>query len=574
MKPARLIRRNAVYYFRYVIPKRFVSELHVKEIRKSLQTTSFETAKQRLNILNLCFDTFFYFSNRINSQKLHYYMRMIMNNFEFNNNVALALACKYTDQAESAEKKTSAEFLKEYLLPIMGEKETEKLIEDFKLSRSGLPDSLYYYKSLCTRADLETKEVRQERAAAVEMGLMQPSDFVRSPLLKDLDACRRKMKEIENKAREEKDFASFIGSTPEQKEEKAIKKRTPWLDVFKKYREDPDAKRLRVSSLDEREKRLGIAFELMDIRYIEEVTVDAVRLFYKRVAEYPANCKKLYPGLSVQKAIARAKKEGKPSVLPRTADGYMTAVSTLCDYAVKEGLISVNPTKGQKPKRTRNELRREKEARIPFPEEAIEKIFNPSTYPDREKDETKFFIPLIAYLQGMRMNEICQLTTEDIITVDGIDAIAIKEDGVKRTKNTSSERIVPIHPDLKLFGFMELVAQKRKDGEDNQLFNCYRDIRGYYSNRFSKKFSYYLKKIGLKQKDLVFHSFRHTFSVNAEMSNIPPLLINALCGWKSDEMRAQYANQFSMQDLFEAISKIKHPELDSLMKKYQQQPIS
>ena len=60
MKPARLIKRNAVYYFRYVIPKRFVSELHVKEIRKSLQTTSFKTAKQRLNILNLCFDTFFF----------------------------------------------------------------------------------------------------------------------------------------------------------------------------------------------------------------------------------------------------------------------------------------------------------------------------------------------------------------------------------------------------------------------------------------------------------------------------------------------------------------------------------
>ena len=61
MKPARLIKRNAVYYFRYVIPERFASELHVKEIRKSLQTTSFKTAKQRLNILNLCFDTFFLF---------------------------------------------------------------------------------------------------------------------------------------------------------------------------------------------------------------------------------------------------------------------------------------------------------------------------------------------------------------------------------------------------------------------------------------------------------------------------------------------------------------------------------
>lgn len=67
----------------------------------------------------------------------------------------------------------------------------------------------------------------------------------------------------------------------------------------------------------------------------------------------------------------------------------------------------------------------------------------------------------------MRLNEIIQLNTDDIITKDGVVCfslnmeIDVNTDRSKTLKTKNSIRNVPIHPKLKDIGLFELIDSKK-----------------------------------------------------------------------------------------------------------------
>ena len=575
-----LFRRNATYYFRCVVPRQFISFLHHKEIRFSLKTTSLEVAKRKIHCFNVLLDTFWAKidrSLRINTDRTHkdggYEMY-------FDNLKAMLLANEYAQQSRLENRKTSEELLKTYLEKTETPDETQKMMASYKSDH--ISDELYFYKLLCTRSDFETDEVKTERFAALDAGLISATDMMNNQdtLLGYLTQAKRIKNEFMLKNPSQEDIKSFYKTLPSKEEAYQIKddatdcqEKHQWEELYDAYLKDPDSRDLSKSTKIERRARLRLAFQLMEIDSVEDITVDKVRDLRRDLMKYPANSTKLYPELSPKEAIIQAEKDKSKTLAVNTVNGYITALSTLCAYAVKETILAKNPLEGHRIKKTRDEIKREKKARPPFNKTELVKAISTYVYPDSEKDPAKFFIPLISLAHGMRLNEICQLTVDDIDVVDGINVIKIQRDEKKSVKNSSSERVIPIHQKLIDLGFLDYVESRRKYGSKSQVFDCYRSAKGYYSDAFSKWYGRYKKKLGVREK-VTFHSLRHTFPVKSTEANINDRLVDAMCGWSeghtigSDSMQMRYLNEISLETLHTAFSKLEFPELAGLLKKY------
>lgn len=110
---------------------------------------------------------------------------------------------------------------------------------------------------------------------------------------------------------------------------------------------------------------------------------------------------------------------------------------------------------------------------VPFSSADVEAIFSGYIYQGAlPSDRTKaypfwFWLPLVAYFTGARTNEIAQLDTADIRTIDGHPCFDFCPDDpkafeAKRVK-TEEARQVPIHPRLIELGFLDYVESQKKD---------------------------------------------------------------------------------------------------------------
>ena len=124
--------------------------------------------------------------------------------------------------------------------------------------------------------------------------------------------------------------------------------------------------------------------------------------------------------------------------------------------------------------------------------------------------DDKYWLPLLGLFHGNRLEESAQLRREDIRTEGNIWYFDINGEVERQSKNLQSRRRVPVHPRIIAQGFLryvEEVAPKPDDlmfpelrpgGPDNKL--------GFY---FTKWWSWYRQDIGVYEKGLDYHSFRH-----------------------------------------------------------------
>ena len=184
----------------------------------------------------------------------------------------------------------------------------------------------------------------------------------------------------------------------------------------------------------------------------------------------PRNASKLFPGLNPVEIAARAKAEHRTDLInAANLNTYLNKLGGVFNWAVKEEMIDRNPAQGLRvPDPT---LRRDK--RLPFSTAQLRAIFAAPLYTGCLDDgngyatpganrpgNARFWIPLISMFCGLRLNEACQLDVADIRLVEGIACFVVTERSDasttdKRLKTASSERIVPIHPELLSLEFMK-----------------------------------------------------------------------------------------------------------------------
>ncbi|WP_186415487.1 site-specific integrase [Pannonibacter sp. P2PFMT1] len=171
--------------------------------------------------------------------------------------------------------------------------------------------------------------------------------------------------------------------------------------------------------------------------------------------------------------------------------------------------------------------------------------------------DDKFWIPLITLLSGMRLEEICQLRTDDIREENGISFFDINDRPPRQLKNKNAVRRVPIHSDLIHMGFLTYIKTLGKGsqpvfpalkpgGADDKL-----------GHGFTKWFTRYRQDIGVYRKNLDFHSLRHTATTLMHQADVSTLVIDHLTGHSTPGETARYTKGSSLQQLAAAIEAIK-----------------
>lgn len=153
-------------------------------------------------------------------------------------------------------------------------------------------------------------------------------------------------------------------------------------------------------------------------------------------------------------------------------------------------------------------------------------------------DDHMYWAPLIARLGFLRSEEILQLKTADIRIDDGIWYFDVVQGTGQSLKSDNGPRAVPVHAQLIELGFLELVAQQRKNGQ-KRLFP--RATRGKsaklsFTANFTKSFKYYRERVGVYEASMDFHALRTTGNSVMVAQGVPDTARRYLMGHENPDV--------------------------------------
>src|SRR5581483_9556401 len=227
-----------------------------------------------------------------------------------------------------------------------------------------------------------------------------------------------------------------------------------------------------------------------------------------------------------------------PKVSAGTVNKQLGAVQAIGLWGFRHGLVPDDVPWSDPFKDMR--LPEERSTRGPFDVHGLKVIFSAPLFtsqqiPEAGRGPAAFWLPLLALFTGGRQAEFAGLRASDV-QEDADTAIPllwiVTDRRVGRSvKNKTSERVIPIHSQLCKLGFMEFVAERRRESPKAWLFPLIAPDQRGRLKAWSKWWSHYLRDhIGIEDRDLVFHSFRHGFTDRARAGGVSEEVRKALMG--------------------------------------------
>ena len=361
--------------------------------------------------------------------------------------------------------------------------------------------------------------------------------------------------------------AQVVQETPESKEKP--KKGPEISKVAEEYFEEMKAGQV-WNPKSELEKKSAIdrMIEIIGDLTVDELSHKVARDYKITLMKLPSNMRKdkRYRELSIPEIIEL--KDVKP-IAPNTVNNNMSTVIAFISWARKHGYISENFFEGMKV----TNKKKAQDERKPFSSGDLKKIFDPEKYL-RETAESSFryWVPLLGLFTGARINEICQLHVISDIKMEedvGIWCLDINDTGdsenPKKLKNKASARVIPIHPRLIELGFIDFVNKQIKSKHVRLFPELTLRIDGFYRKpgRWFNE-SYLRKKVGIKDPDKTFHSFRHTVINSLKQKGVGESYISEYVGHSSgdSETFGRYGKQYQPTVLMEEVVKKIEYKLD------------
>lgn len=285
-----------------------------------------------------------------------------------------------------------------------------------------------------------------------------------------------------------------------------------------------------------------------------KITAKDCRKVKETLARLPARfrTRKETKGMSV----AQAAQSGlEPKLHVTTINKHLAEYSSLFRWAVSNSYLANNPFQGiSLPQRRKSEPSREA-----FTQEQLQTIFDNLIHNHGlvRKDAHKWGA-LIGLFTGARVNEIAQLKVKDVRQIDGIWCFDINDSDNKTLKTTASKRIVPIHPKLIELGLLDYRNSVEAQGYERLLYQLtYQRGNGYGKNLsrwFNERF---LKVLGMKEKTLVFHSFRHAMVTALLHAEVEEPLVKAIVGHKQSGVTLQtyFERGYTVKQLLDVVIK-------------------
>lgn len=306
---------------------------------------------------------------------------------------------------------------------------------------------------------------------------------------------------------------------------------------------------------------------------VASITRQHVRNWKTALLRYPSRGSLVNPSASFQEIIRHNEEANRPTLSPRTVNKYLSALSSFMDWLERNEFIATNPTVG-------TSLAKDREAggRDPFSVDDLRILFASPLYTgarDAERQlhlsgsirirDHRFWLPLLGLWTGARIGELVQLETADVLVRDGVHLISISDTGGRSLKSSAAKRIVPLHSELMRLGFLQMVDKRRQEGSKQIFPSVKPDSLGRPSSEYSKAFSKYIKRIGVKvDARLSFHSFRHAFADQLRIAGYSDTQLGVLIGHSQHSVTAGYGRmaQFGPRERSKMIEGVQYEGLD------------
>lgn len=257
---------------------------------------------------------------------------------------------------------------------------------------------------------------------------------------------------------------------------------------------------------------------------------DEAHLMRETLVAYPVNRHKLKK-TSGKSLLEVLEIKDVQKLHPITVNKYLQTYQGLFGWAEVNGYCAANPFH-------KLSLNTEKvnavDPRIGFSDDQVNIIRNAILGKEKFYKEHHKWGTLIAIHTGARLNEIAQLHLEDTRQIDGIWCFDInqKQGTLKKLKNAASKRIVPVHPRLIEYGFLDYFERVKARKSNDRLFPefTYSKSDGYGRNLGRWVNESLLPDLGIKTDQLTFHSFRHTMVGKLGAADVSQAHIMAIIG--------------------------------------------
>jgi integrase len=148
-----------------------------------------------------------------------------------------------------------------------------------------------------------------------------------------------------------------------------------------------------------------------------------------------------------------------------------------------------------------------------------------------ENAAARRWVPWLCAYTGARVNEITQLRSCDVLTVDGIPCIHITPEA--GTVKTAQKRTVPLHPHLIEMKFVEFAHKKK--GETPLFYSLKRQRNPNRKNptyaSVGNKLAAWVRGLGIKDPDVApNHGWRHRFKTEGRRAKMIWLILDAIQG--------------------------------------------
>ncbi len=388
-------------------------------------------------------------------------------------------------------------------------------------------------------------------------------------------------------------YAQSGYNAPVKKEivQKATQGKT-FLEVATQYCNLPARK----NKKDANKKILGRAKVIQELlgvgRDMRSITSDDLQNAANNLAYIPYSYGHDHNKKSIFDHIKIGKRNPESCITQKTLDEYVGCIKTIFAEALRKGDIQENIVEAVDWPVSHNQTPTKKYS--PFSIEQLNAIFHAPLYTGCVDDgrnynkvgsnhprRIRFWLPLIALFTGARINEICQLHTDDIQEKNGISFISINEEDEKHVKTKAGIRQVPIHNELIKIGFLDYVNERRLR-KDTLLFpevmesltKGERAENASPSAPLSKWFNHFIESVNacIEQPELkftpehVFHSFRHTVRTEFRRNRAPEDDVCRICGWEDGlkgKTLADHYGEAVLENLKETVnSGLKYDGLD------------
>ena len=569
-----LYRRGGAYYYRRRVPLDLVSAIGISHIQFSLNTPALRIAKEQRNIQNLEWDAKFAKERaKLKHPDPSSGQTSAAQKKLLTEPLAIQLVQKYVEETD---KRRCERALADPPQNSEERREAEQNIEeDLAIARDRAP--MYNHDAFISHA-------YEEIFASVDADLDEQtysSDALYALVKRAcIEVERRALARVRDDHRHRFFDNLFDPASPPPVTVGELSNQFLALK-----REEAAAHKLAPKSIDKHRDNLALVREILgDEALVRDINWEACRRFCSVLAQVPPNRTKIYKGVTLDVAIARAKEEERGGLAAITQQQYLATLRELLDLAVNKDLIRTNYAKNLCPLKV-DELAPD-EKRKSFEIEQLKTFFSSAYYracaeagaaPYRHADKSwRYWFPLLALFGGMRPKEIFQMHVEDVRPTEaGTWFFSIAEttdEGDERapelkktTKTLTSRRQVPVHPELAKLGFLEFVKDQKKSSSDPLLFrgirrNKYEDPAHYPLRRFREK---YLKEaIDLKPRQSPY-SFRHTWRDAARLIGASPDFLKAVGGWTGGTTTSDNYGSKHQPDLYaKDVARIAYQGLD------------